>query len=366
MIGAILPERSLAAVRCSSWRGPIGWPGGHPPWARGSGTLEVVDTRVLIDSIMRQTTVLIAQLSSAAGVRAPLAHVADEVFLHLSQELEQQGVSRKVVADMFGLALRGYQRRVQRLSESATERGKTLWQALLELVQNEGPVSRRRVFERFQYDDPAAVGAVLNDLTSSGLVHRTGSGNETIYGLTQDRERAALARASTLETASSLVWLELCRAPTASVDQLAAQLALSAEKVEAALERLEAEGRVHREQGHLSVDPMVVPVGATAGWEAAVFDHFQTMCVALASKLRDGAPRSRASDTTGGATLSFEIHEAHPERDAVRGLLARVRAEANDLWQRVEAYNAEHPCPEGMRRVRFYVGQVEAPAEDDS
>ena len=102
-----------------------------------------MDTQVLVDSVMRQATVLIAQLSSAAGVRAPLAHLADEVFLSLSQELERQGVSRKVVADMFGLALRGYQRRVQRLRESATERGTTLWRALLEHLQEHGPVTRR-------------------------------------------------------------------------------------------------------------------------------------------------------------------------------------------------------------------------------
>ncbi len=75
-------------------------------------------TKLLIDSIMRQTTVLIAQLSATAGIRAPLSHLADEVFLSLSRELEEQGVSRKVVADMFGLALRTYQRRVQRLERA--------------------------------------------------------------------------------------------------------------------------------------------------------------------------------------------------------------------------------------------------------
>lgn len=38
-------------------------------------------TRLLIDSILRQTTVLIGQLSTAAGihVHAPLARVADQV-----------------------------------------------------------------------------------------------------------------------------------------------------------------------------------------------------------------------------------------------------------------------------------------------
>src|SRR5262245_46477549 len=79
-----------------------------------------MDTRMLIDAIVQQTTALIAQLSTAAGIRAPLAHVADQVFVDLAREIERQGVGRKVVADMFGLALRSYQRKVQRLTESAS------------------------------------------------------------------------------------------------------------------------------------------------------------------------------------------------------------------------------------------------------
>jgi hypothetical protein len=325
-----------------------------------------VDTQVLVDSIMRQATVLIAQLSSAAGVRAPLAHLADEVFLSLSQELERQGVSRKVVADMFGLALRGYQRRVQRLRESATERGTTLWRALLEHLQEQGPLTRRRLFERFRNDDPLAVGAVLNDLSSSGLVYRTGSGNDTVYGVVRDEDRKALAHHSTLETASALVWLGLCRDATRSVDELATDLSLVPAQVEAAIGYLEDQGRVRREKGRIQVEPMVVPVGATAGWEAAVFDHFQAMCVAIATKLRLGRTRAETGDTTGGATLAFEIHADHPQREEVLGLLARVRAEANELWNRVEAHNAVHPVDEPKsKRVTFYFGQLEWPSEDD-
>lgn len=65
-----------------------------------------MNSKLLIDLVIHQTTILIAQLSTAAGLRAPLAHIADQVFLELSREIERQGVSRKVVADMFGLALR--------------------------------------------------------------------------------------------------------------------------------------------------------------------------------------------------------------------------------------------------------------------
>jgi hypothetical protein len=88
-----------------------------------------MNVRILIDSIVRQTTVLIAQLATSGGVRAPLAHVANQVFLELTRELDAQGVSRKVSADMFGMALRSYLRRIQGLSESSTERGRTLWRS---------------------------------------------------------------------------------------------------------------------------------------------------------------------------------------------------------------------------------------------
>ena len=64
----------------------------------------------LIHAIVRQTTILIAQLATARGVRAPLAQIANQVFLDLVNELERQGVSRKVSADMFGLGLRTYRR----------------------------------------------------------------------------------------------------------------------------------------------------------------------------------------------------------------------------------------------------------------
>jgi hypothetical protein len=84
-----------------------------------------VNLQLLIDSIVRQTTGLIAQLATTGGARAPLVTVANQVFLDLADELAQQGVSRSVSADMFGLALRTYLRKIQRLRESTTEHGKS-------------------------------------------------------------------------------------------------------------------------------------------------------------------------------------------------------------------------------------------------
>lgn len=88
-----------------------------------------MNVKLLIDGIVRQTTVLLAQLSTTSGARAPWARATDEVFRNLAREIEAQGVGRSVVADMFGVALRSYQRKVQRLTESCSQRDQTLWVA---------------------------------------------------------------------------------------------------------------------------------------------------------------------------------------------------------------------------------------------
>jgi hypothetical protein len=108
-----------------------------------------MDSRILIDAVVRQTTLLIAQLATSTGIRAPLAHLADQVFLELAQEIEQQGVSKKVAADMFGMALRTYQRKVGRLRESVSVAEKTLWQAVLEHVSQHGSVTRTQLLAAF-------------------------------------------------------------------------------------------------------------------------------------------------------------------------------------------------------------------------
>src|SRR5512147_1745065 len=100
---------------------------------------------LLIHAIVSQTTILIAQLATSRGVRAPLAQVANQVFLDLVAELERQGVSRKVSADMFGLGLRTFQRKIQRLVESSTDQGRSLWEAVLDYICTHKIVTRANV-----------------------------------------------------------------------------------------------------------------------------------------------------------------------------------------------------------------------------
>jgi Mn-dependent DtxR family transcriptional regulator len=321
-----------------------------------------VNTRLLVDSIVRQTTVLIAQLSTAAGIRAPLSHVADEVFLTLAQEIEAQGVGRKVVADMFGMALRAYQKKVQRLSESSTHRDKTLWEAVFDFVTERGGATRSEVVSRFRSDPEREVIGVLTDLVSSGLVHAAGRGSASVYGVTTEAERRVVFEADDHESSIAIAWALLREASPATTTELARLLRVDLGVARTIVARLEADGRITREapgdDGGLSAAALVLPVGAEHGWEAAVLDHYRAVAGAIVAKVRRGQRRSQAGDTVGGATLSFEISAEHPLRARVHELLDRVRGEVNAVWNEVEAHNREHAiAPDDVERVWFYVGQ---------
>jgi len=329
-----------------------------------------MNSKLLVDAIARQTTILIAQLCTAAGVRAPLAQIADQVFLGLSREIEAQGVGRKVVADMFGLALRTYQKKVQRLAESASVKDRTLWEVMLDFLRDNGSVQRQRIFERFSADDEDAVAAVLNDLVSSGLAYATGRGAFALYGLTSLEDQGRLADQDLLDAVPAMVWLLVYREGPIDGAELERRLRVEPARVQAAIAELLREGRIQLDgaTGLYRSASVRIGVGSRVGWEAAVFDHFQAVSKAIAAKVRLG-PQSKAADVIGGATLSFDLHPGHPLEQRVYQLLGRVRAEVNELWDDVSRHNARHPLDQEHRiKVTFYMGQnvegadAEAPA----
>jgi hypothetical protein len=324
-----------------------------------------MNATLLIDAIVRETTVLIAQLSTAAGLRAPLANIAEQVFLQLSREIESQGVPRKVVADMFGLALRGYQKKVQRLTEHTTAVGGTLWSAIVAFIHDHGEVSRRQMLARFDREDPTSVGAVLSDLVHSGLVERSGSGDAFSYRIGGNGGGKQFAARAMPAAAAALIWAVVYRHPGSTRAEIAARLGQETSLVQGVIDELLEQDRISERNGRLHAELLVVPVGTDEGWEAALFDHYHAVVRALSTKLRLGKAQSRHSDVVGGATLTFDVHAGHPHRAEVYGLLAQVRTQLNALWEQVEAHNRAHPIPEdAAEEVCFYFGQSCHSGED--
>lgn len=315
--------------------------------------------QLLIDALVQQVTVLIAQLATSGGLRAPVAQIANQVFVQLAHELEAQGVSRKVSADMFGMALRAYQRKLRRLAEGATDPGATLWRSALEFIRSRSLVTRLQLTERFARDEERQLLAVLHDLIESGLVFRSGSGARAVYRAASEVEQAELTRFASEQGLEEWLWLLVYRDGPLPEAELAARVACPGETLAAALERLVAEGRVQRGgDGRLSAQEFLVPLGSARGWEAAVLDHLkavvQTICQRL-QRLESGLPDE---GQIGGSTYGFDIWPGHPCEAEVLGLLRSFRERAGELRARVEAHNRSAGLPREITEVVSYMGQA--------
>src|SRR5688572_12077309 len=331
-----------------------------------------MNPQLLIDAIVRQTMVLVARLSTVQGVRSPLGHIANEVFVGLVAELENQGVSKKVIADMFGMALRSYRQKVQRLSESATTRGVTLWTAVQRFLAERGSATRSELLLHFQHDEEASIRGILNDLVESGLIVRTGRGDDTRFRIAtaeELRDAGAFAETKLQDSNAALVWVHIYREGPMTLERLAQLIPLSRAALDVAVGSLIASGRVARElRGdgeYFTAEHVLIPVGETAGWEAAVVDHHRAVLNAIAAKLSKRADSAGAADEVGGTTLTFDLWPGHPREQEVRGMLRATRAQLLPLWEEVDAYNKGFVGKETYQ-VHFYCGQYLVDEENTS
>ncbi|MFO0749380.1 MAG: hypothetical protein U1F43_27490 [Myxococcota bacterium] len=316
-----------------------------------------MNRNVLIDQAVRQATVLVAHLATQGGARAPLSDVADQVFRSLVAELDAQAVGQKVIADMFGLALRTYYARVQRLGESRTMRGRSLWEAVLSHIGERGPLARDAIMRRFAADDEQVLRAILRDLVDEGLL-ATSRGAKATYRVARAAEAAVQPAA-----VDGMVWVAVFHAGQTTAAAVAEGLRLELGAVEAAIARLEAQQRVTRAAGGLvRADTCVIAADDDAGWEGAVFDHLQAVTGALCHKLarlgRAGAadPGDQALDQAiGGSTYTFDLSPENPTWDRVLALLARFRKELSDLRAEADAFEVATSARQRTRFV-FYVG----------
>ena len=315
-----------------------------------------MNLQLLIDSILRQTTILVAQLATAHGVRAPLANVANQVFLDLSKELNQQGVSRKVSADMFGMALRTYLRKIQRLSESSTDGGRSLWEAVLSYIDQHTAVTRAEVLGRFHRDDAEIVRGVLHDLCETALVFRTGSGHSTLYRSANQEDWNRMAPAASAGQ-DEFLWVLIYREGPLSREALAKQT--RRQDLDAALQRLLESGRVSAvtrgaETEYCSSE-FFVPRDASVGWEAAVFDHFQAMVKTILGRLSPSA--EGREQQIGGSTYSYDVWPGHPLEAEALAQLREFRERTTRLRERIREHNQAHGTPPTYLSVTFYAGQ---------
>ncbi len=328
-----------------------------------------MNVRLLIDAVVRQTMVLVAELATSGGLRAPLSHVAGQAFLELARELENQGVGKKVSADMFGMALRTYQRRTQRLSQSRTDRGRSLWEATLEFIEQSGVVQRDEILKRFRHDDEPSLRGVLRDLTDSGLVFSSGSGSSLSFRAATKDEVRSLRRGGDSLGLEAFVWSTIYREGDVGADELAAHTSLTPAELAPIIDGLLASGKVERvgqgETERLRSSTLVLGFDDPAGWESSVLDHFNALVQTVIRKLSVDQ-RAKRNDELGGSTYHFELWRGHPFESEVLGELSRFRERMSALRTKLDDYNRAQPGQKPNLRVVAYYGQSAVEEDDEN
>ncbi len=321
-----------------------------------------MNTKSLIDQIVEQTAILIAQLAISEGKRVPLANVSHEMFLELVRNLETKGVSKKVVADMFGLALRSFQKKVRRLEEAGDERNSTLWEAILAELRNRGVVRRADLFNRFRHEEETSVRGLLNDLVEIGLVFKIGRGATSAYRAASDDELRTWMAGNSDEDLDELICFTVYRCGKRTSQQLAQQLRIDEHLVAKRLPQLVLQERleIDKTSAQPSYDTTlcIFEPDNQAVWGAPLVDHFQAVVQCMSNKLEQ-IDAGQFDSGTGGSTYSFNVWPDHTYHDEVFALLSETRAKLSALRARVTAARGLLPSPpeSEKQRVTFYFGQ---------
>ena len=261
---------------------------------------------------------------------------------------------------MFGMALRSWQAKVRRATESRTDIGRTLWEAVYSYLSTHGQVSRSKILERFKYDEEPVLKGVLNDLVESQLIFKAGRGDSTVYimapsNLNTEDEAESKTKEDQLD---ALILVTLYHGQPMTVEGLKQGLNLGEDVLEKSLVRLESNGLVRQDDDGWHCQTCHQPMDDPVVWGAALLHHYQAMVTALCVKLRGGNDRARDSDLTGGSTYAFNIWPGHPLESEIMGLLKESRQRLDDLMKRKDA--CKEQCPDDIEpsKVVFYFGQA--------
>src|SRR5690606_16753334 len=143
-----------------------------------------------------------------------------------------------------------------------------------------GPVFRTQVLDRFRHDDATMVRSVLRDLVDSSLVYRTGQGQHSAYRAAPSQELPGRRAVDDDERLATFVWVAISRQEPGAFVALCRVSTMDADDVPRAITTLLVDAHIRRcarDSSLYECATNLVPYGEEAGWEAAVFDHYQAM-----------------------------------------------------------------------------------------
>lgn len=310
---------------------------------------------------------LFATLAAQNPLRMHFADIAGKTLLDIVDNLRDTGISQEAIAASLGLTITGYRAKMRRLraahragAERAEDEPRTLLERVYAFIDDaDEPISEGQVLTHFRGVKIDSIRGVLQFLVRSGVLHRV--------NLRGERRYQASAQLETGQPTRGDVAVLLYRDGPLSVSEAAQRLEMPLDQCSHFISELEADGRLERSlRGTESVWTATgyhIPLDASEGYEAAIWDHLAAVIRAICKKLRLGRHGASLPDKTGGATFTFRIPEDHPLYDEVSNHLAENRVKFEGWLKRAEAI--DYSAHAAAREVTVYVGQLVERCEDE-
>ncbi|MCC6622250.1 MAG: winged helix-turn-helix domain-containing protein [Deltaproteobacteria bacterium] len=325
----------------------------------------------LVERLVPLVAELFATLSSRNPLRMHFADIANKTLLDMVEVLRHDGISQEAIAASLGLTINGFRSKMKTLRLRYREGGgdlvddsyapKTLLErvyAYIDETAGARGVPGAALSAQFRGVKADSLNGVLHFLVKSGLLSVSGEGRSRVYRVV-NRPVAGPGFVDAM--------VMLFREGPMTLFHLAQRLGLPPSTCAEFIERLKDADRIEETIGadgtvRYRVTEYYVPVDATEGYEAALFDHMSAVVGAICRKVRGGVHRATMRDQNGGATFSFDVREDDPLFPEIAGFLERMRAQLDSWHERATAAQEAEAGGEARsgtrRRITIYLGQM--------
>lgn len=317
--------------------------------------------KVLFRALVSQSARLIARVITLTNARPNLAHLHEDFFYELSKHLQTYGVPRRVAADMFGLAMRSYLRRIRKYSNDLDyrEHQLSLWQIVYETISEKPGIQRQSLLDSFSFSQYDSVCSVLRHLCEVGLVVENKTNGHKCYNACRNN----LTKISVDEVAQ-YIWAMVfmhgeTTYPYSSLLREAGPL-FGEDLVSSALNVLVEDGYIVQvDENGPSYSTVKNNLEQPFGWLVAVTIHIDSIFEAIVTKLSLLHEESQHQIDVRGGTWTFRLHHNHPFKKRIESLFDSYEKQIKELFVLVRTHNdsiaTQHDDEEFQ--IDFYMGQ---------
>lgn len=326
-----------------------------------------LDFSGLVERLVPLVAELFATLAAQDPLKMSFAGIAGKTLLDLVEVMQRDGMSQETIAATLGMTIGGFRTKLKKLREvyrapdapTGAARTRTLLEQVFAFVDETAhatgkDVPFRAIADHFKGVHDDTLRGVLKFLIGYELLESAGRGQRRGYRVTHRR----VSQDSSLPEVSVILFRE----GPLTLEQLCKRTGRSEAICLQLLEQLRADGsldeiRTPNGPPLFRVSDYHIPVGMTAGYEAAILDHVTALCAAVCKKVRLGRHEATATDLHGGTTFSFDVPIGHPLEQEISGFLATARVQMESWLEQSRLASRAEPG-RARRRITIYTGQV--------